>query len=651
MDALETEHDHPIPQNLGQEAGTLPTTCSAAIGSAEMSGSVTETGGTFPGEVPPLVMVDTPRDDSSHSELSDVQPNSPSVIHLEPGFSLVANSIVVVKCDFGSIKPQTYTYNFTIVNTTTELIELNYQPIMRPPPFQQEQQTPEPIIPLPGVIHSAESVSGLRIPIPRFGGGMSSKHGKVVKEEPVDFSITMNVSSDTEMDTLHDFGGDMTSDSLDSQRQCLNTSDRTSTTTLQDQAVGVPPEAHSRKRSAAQLPSARISSAAGTVHKSVKVIDSPQETLSFDLTSSAVPQLTCSLQSSTDSVVDLPQATLPFDMTSLPVPQISLPSSTDTGMISEGTTIPRVRRKLSLKKHDSSPSATPACGADPGEDLKCNICGKGFGQKQSLLQRHLLSHSEGRRYICQYCEKDCKTRKALTSHIRIHTDVNRFVCNICGRAFVHKNGYKYHLMSHTGEKPCKCTYCDKSFRSASRLNDHINSIHTQERIYLCDICGVGFRTKRRLTCHRKTHEPKSRDKGFSCEYCDMFFRTGVLLKIHTRTHTGEKPIKCRHCEEMFSRHSSRIVHERIHTGEKPYKCDNETCGKTFRQRRAWLDHIIIHTGERPHKCTSCDKSFATKSTLRNHRRVHNKEAEDTQSLAQRDISMSAVPTEAENKNV
>ncbi|XP_064636173.1 zinc finger protein 658B-like isoform X8 [Lineus longissimus] len=537
MDALETEHDHPIPQNLGQEAGTLPTTCSAAIGSAEMSGSVTETGGTFPGEVPPLVMVDTPRDDSSHSELSDVQPNSPSVIHLEPGFSLVANSIVVVKCDFGSIKPQTYTYNFTIVNTTTELIELNYQPIMRPPPFQQEQQTPEPIIPLPGVIHSAESVSGLRIPIPRFGGGMSSKHGKVVKEEPVDFSITMNVSSDTEMDTLHDFGGDMTSDSLDSQRQCLNTSDRTSTTTLQDQ-----------------------------------VDYSIQE--NFQLLGRQSSSAECRCLGST-------HLTTGKGIVSEPMPKDH--GDKDQLHVYQGSSYSTPGKS---GVHTTLPLEGP---------LKCEYCEKSF-KKNSNLQRHLRIHRNERPHICGVCSKAFTETHALKVHERTHTGDRRYKCPYpdCDKAYLQWLGLDHHVNSvHTGKRDHLCDICGAVFLSRTGLNAHKN-IHkpkTDARPFSCQYCDKTYKTRPTLVLHTSTH---TGNKPHKCSFppCEKTFITLSRRKQHETIHTGEKRFRCDHCGKTFRRRGPCVEHMNTHTGERPYKC--RYCHKTFAAKATVYNHEKMH---------------------------------------------------------
>jgi hypothetical protein len=203
MDAIKAE---PISPNFGVRE-ISKATCTSAAGSGKMSDSrmaSAETSGTFTEGATPVDML---HDDTSNSAASDSTTNSPSVLYLEPGFSLVANSVVVVKCDYGLVKPQTYTYNFSIVNNTSDPIELNYQPIMRPLPFHQDHlQTTSPVI--PGSIHASEAEGSLHIPIPRLSGDVSpkAKPVKIIKEEPVDYSITMNASSDTEMESSQQIG-------------------------------------------------------------------------------------------------------------------------------------------------------------------------------------------------------------------------------------------------------------------------------------------------------------------------------------------------------------------------------------------------------------------------------------------------------------
>ena len=84
------------------------------------------------------------------------------------------------------------------------------------------------------------------------------------------------------------------------------------------------------------------------------------------------------------------------------------------------------------------------------------------------------------------------------------------------------------------------------------------------------------------------------------QYCCMFngcskvFKTKFDLKWHTeKVHLKVRKFVCDICDKHFASKQNLKEHRFIHTGQKPYKCD--LCGQDFRQ----YSFLFIH--KRHHK--------------------------------------------------
>ncbi|PSN51631.1 hypothetical protein C0J52_09446 [Blattella germanica] len=81
---------------------------------------------------------------------------------------------------------------------------------------------------------------------------------------------------------------------------------------------------------------------------------------------------------------------------------------------------------------------------------------------------------------------------------------------------------------------------------------------------------------------------------------------------------------CHVCNRSFSSKSYLRDHQAVHSGERSFICAD--CGKAFYSDRKLALHIKTHSAERPCLCSVCGKSFREKSDLKKHFRLHSDES-------------------------
>lgn len=92
---------------------------------------------------------------------------------------------------------------------------------------------------------------------------------------------------------------------------------------------------------------------------------------------------------------------------------------------------------------------------------------------------HIDTHSDTQ-YVCPQCGLRLNTKRTLRRHMVVHSDQKRFKCQYCGNEFKRSKTLKNHLMLHTGYRPYKCPFCEKSFASGPNCRQHKKSAHPEE---------------------------------------------------------------------------------------------------------------------------------------------------------------------------
>ncbi|KAJ8943265.1 hypothetical protein NQ318_017283 [Aromia moschata] len=104
-------------------------------------------------------------------------------------------------------------------------------------------------------------------------------------------------------------------------------------------------------------------------------------------------------------------------------------------------------------------------------------------------------------------------------------------------------------------------------------------------------------------------------KSYACPKCDK-----GTLNSHMAIHTNKRPYKCENCPKSFAIKSDLTMHKKIHNSK--HKCS--FCCKTFSVPSKLQRHIRIHMNNKPFACNfpNCGKAFSDKRNLDGHKFSH-----------------------------
>ena len=207
-----------------------------------------------------------------------------------------------------------------------------------------------------------------------------------------------------------------------------------------------------------------------------------------------------------------------------------------------------------------------------------------------------------------------------------------FRCDLCCKAYESKKGLDYHMRTHSNENNYICEICGKSCATQHSLDNHVNSIHLDEKLFSCYFCDKAFNAQKTLNEHcRDQHEnPVSEDSViqkregvhsksiFRCETCFKTCATRGALHYHKRSHSNASSFNCRECLKSFAHERLLENHVKaIHLDVRSFPC--ETCGKTFPLKSTWFTHVQnTHLKAKKYPCEYCGKNFTNKSHLTTH---------------------------------
>ncbi|XP_060582025.1 zinc finger protein 121-like [Ruditapes philippinarum] len=177
----------------------------------------------------------------------------------------------------------------------------------------------------------------------------------------------------------------------------------------------------------------------------------------------------------------------------------------DHSSLKSSPTLPETQNKpLNVPK---SPLVTPSAAQN------IELINGGYGIKNPLLSPECnivkdtptpgivtnCTSYRDTKFSCKICGKCFEFPKLLQRHLKTHSDVKRYLCTFCGKGFNDTFDLKRHTRTHTGVRPYKCDMCDKAFTQRCSLESHCRKIHNVEfrfgykerrgKVYVCEDCG------------------------------------------------------------------------------------------------------------------------------------------------------------------
>ena len=230
-----------------------------------------------------------------------------------------------------------------------------------------------------------------------------------------------------------------------------------------------------------------------------------------------------------------------------------------------------------------------------------------------------VEDSEKRVYTCTICNKVFDRPYRLTRHIQIH-DPNRprVSCQVCDRSFTRFDTLENHMKSmHSDERPYHCQYpaCQKSFATQSTLINHLK-VHTDGKPYKCLECDNSFTLLLEYKQHVRQAHPDTENR---CSDCYKVLPDMASLESHRSV---EHRLECEICGKTFARLAYLQLHVEVHSGERVYNC--KFCSQGFDSEYTYKQHMKTHPENQRNKkgfhCQLCDKSFEEPSNLIAHYR-------------------------------
>ena len=240
----------------------------------------------------------------------------------------------------------------------------------------------------------------------------------------------------------------------------------------------------------------------------------------------------------------------------------------------------------------------------PSDDTSCKVCGQLFSRKINL-QNHMWTEHQIKAFVCPVCNKKYHGQKNLAQHKKTSCQNGSSIGSpSIGSPFISAAKPTRFQLSIKEEKINSIEEVDASSVSEDSTNDDIS---------FCKDCGEVFTQVSELALHMANVHKKPE---FTCDICSKEF-----ISQHTlNKHKGNEHVS-KFLNEISAMESGIINEEK--SKETSSKTDFETmvceaCDTSFKNDHIYHRHMWEIHEEKCLECEKCQKTFASKMSLREH---------------------------------
>ncbi|XP_071783750.1 uncharacterized protein LOC139933544 isoform X1 [Centroberyx gerrardi] len=140
-----------------------------------------------------------------------------------------------------------------------------------------------------------------------------------------------------------------------------------------------------------------------------------------------------------------------------------------------------------VKRHHRAHTAEKSC--DCSEGGKCHLHADSFKSHQCKCSGESGGPRE-KQCSHAFCGQSCSAREALERHMLTHSAEKPYLCFVCGKSFSQLGNVTVHQCNNTGEKPVSCPACEKTLSHRENLKAHERP-HVGGQ-YQCAVHGKGL---------------------------------------------------------------------------------------------------------------------------------------------------------------